>query len=144
MTKSKAPSRSAAAPMSKGKAKSGGGIAGNKVVRPKPVAGRDNRAVNPGGADQLGAATANKRSSVPLMGGPGYKPNVSDGNYLAFTTECKPGGSRTTYPSGFQSLHGKPVQAERDTGVDVPAKGMGKAPPLDERRERGSAMKGKG
>jgi hypothetical protein len=105
----------------KGPAKSGGGFSSRQHVKVKPVAGKDNRAVNPGAVAQLGAHVG--KNPTPLMGGPGYKPNVSDGNYVAMTTECKAGGSRKIYPSGFQALTGKPVQAEVEKRPDPSSTG---------------------
>jgi hypothetical protein len=109
-------SRKAAQPQGRGgPIRSGGGLKSNKVVTPKPVAGKDNQAVNPGGADALGQHGKNQ---TPLMGGPGYKPGVGDGNYRAWTCEQGPGGGRTVYQSGYQSLHGTPVQGEKSTAPD--------------------------
>src|SRR6266699_5546808 len=109
------------------RAKSGGGLHGNKVVRPTPVAGKDNRAINPGGADGLGQ---HGRNIPPLEGGPGYKPNVSDGNYKAWNCPQGPGGGRTVYPSGYQDQHGSVRQAEHNPSPHTPGTRGHKAGPL--------------
>ena len=111
MTKSKA-----AQPMAKGKPRSQG-LESNKLVRPGQRYGNAKASiVNPGGADQLGQHLKN---ATPLFGGSFKQEDL--GNYRAGTTECKVGGSRDIYPSGYQSLHGTPVKAEVDRRPDPPA-----------------------
>ena len=106
------------APQKKGKATSGGGLLGNKVKKVTPVAGGDNRAVNPGYAGvALGGMYG--KNPTPMDGGPGYKPNVSDGNYRAWTCPQGPGGGRTVYRSGTQGLRG-PVEHSEDQRVPDP------------------------
>jgi hypothetical protein len=107
-----------AAPMSKGKPTSGGGLTSNKHHKVPLKAGqRRVDAVSPGGADQLGQAMGRRRAVEPLVEG---KPKAATdlGNYRAEHCEQGPGGGRTIYESGYQALHGTPVQGESNPSPD--------------------------
>jgi hypothetical protein len=107
---------------------SGGGIRGLKV---KTVPGNygppSTNVVHPGAVSELGYATGGKRTgdrvgsenyARPLYGAPSGQ--VKSGNQVAWETNCKPGGSREVYRTGYQSLHGQPAQGVKDTAPDVP------------------------
>jgi hypothetical protein len=93
-----------AAPQSRSKARSGGGITSNKRrevgVRVGPPR---TDVVSVGGVSELGARTAVPRQDLIKR----TAPQVRSGNDVAETTVCGPGGSRNIYPSGFQALSGK-------------------------------------
>jgi hypothetical protein len=91
------------------KAKSGGGIRGNKVrqvgVRTGPPR---TDVVSVEAVSELGARTAFPKPDLIK----GTAPQVRSGNDVAASTICGPGGSRTIYKSGFQALSGKVSQGE--------------------------------
>jgi hypothetical protein len=104
-----------AAPQSRGKATSGGGISGNKR---KEVGYRGGKrtldAVSVQAVSELGARTAVKRA--PLVKS---TPNdfVPLGNELSANIKCGPGGGRKIYPTGFQSLSGPVSKGEGNIGA---------------------------
>jgi hypothetical protein len=75
-----------------GKARSGGGLTSNKLVRPSVKAGppRSNK-VSIAATDALGQQLAYKRPNLIK----GTMPQVPMGNAVAAQTVCGPGGSRT-------------------------------------------------
>jgi hypothetical protein len=86
------------------------GGSGSRVVVSKPVrTGKPNRAVRPGGADQIGTsvgshATNRKKElpyrGVPVFGGPAIASEL--GNKIAAQTKCGVGGSRVIHKTGSQ------------------------------------------
>jgi hypothetical protein len=93
-----------------GKATSGGGITSNKRREVGYRGGkRTLDAMSPQAVSELGAQTAYKKA--PLVKA---TPNdfVPMGNTVAAATKCGPGGSRTIYKSGFQSLSGPVSKGE--------------------------------
>ena len=99
--------------MSKGKARSGGGIRSNKVRQiGNRVGPPRTNVISPQAVTELGMATNWPRQ--PLV--KGTAPQVRSGNDVAATTVCGPGGSRTIYKSGYQDLHGKVSQGEGKIG----------------------------
>jgi hypothetical protein len=115
--------------------RSGGGALGNKVknvresTREKPRV----RAASPGVVSAWGAHLGNHVTGeggrkMPFkqekLYSPGFQP-CEFGNSKALEgsgSGAKPGGgNRTVYRTGFQSLHGNPVQGVKDYSVDVPA-----------------------
>jgi hypothetical protein len=84
------------------KARSGGGITGNKNVKIGVKGGSPKtNVVNPAGATQLGAMVV--KNPVPLYAGQA-KAAVPMGNALATNVgKGGPGTGRTVYPSGTQS-----------------------------------------
>jgi hypothetical protein len=99
--------------------------------------------VSPGGVSEIGSAigsTVKPGSLGNSYGGTSAAQRVMDGkvkhptpmgNAVAYGTKCGPGGSRNIYKSGYQALHGTPVQGpsrpERDIlsefGPDLRGKG---------------------
>lgn len=107
------------APMSSGKAKSGGGIASNKTKKvPLTVGQRRVDAVSPGGVSELGAIVGNNPKSL-IDARPQDRTDL--GNYLAEQVVCGPGGSRTIYKSGSQDMHGSVKHGEAQRVPDPPA-----------------------
>jgi hypothetical protein len=98
------------------KIKSGGGLTSNKVVHSKggKVEPRS-RAVNPGGADQLGQAMANRRSMPPLEAGPGYKEPKGPTSLMVNGPK---GQGRELHPCGSQGFHGTAVAGVAETSPD--------------------------
>jgi hypothetical protein len=108
-----------AAPQSRGKATSGGGISGNKRKEVGYKGGkRTLDAVSVQAVSELGAAVGYKRA--PLVKA---TPNdrVELGNTLAASAVCGPGGSRTIYKTGYQDLRGPVSRGEGKigTGKDI-------------------------
>jgi len=111
------------------RAKSGGGITSNKLKSVGVKAGPSNtNVVSPRGVSQLGYATGSQLKGAESYGTKNTALSVFErkaaeqplGNAVATNVGAGgPGTGRTTYPSGYQSLHGKPVQgstpAPRDT-----------------------------
>jgi hypothetical protein len=100
-----------AAPQSRSKAKSGGGIDGNKRREVGYRGGkRTLDAVSVQAVSELGARTAFKKP--PLVKS---TPNdfVPLGNTLAAACPLGPGGGRTVYASGYQDQHGAAAKGER-------------------------------
>jgi hypothetical protein len=98
-----------AAPMSRGSAKSGGGISSNKHKKvPLNVGQRRVDAVSPAGSDQIGQALKN---AAPLVEG---RPKAASdlGNWTSEHCPAGPGGGRTVYESGSQTMTGKPSYGE--------------------------------
>jgi hypothetical protein len=94
-----------AAPQSRSKSRSGGGIDSNKRREVGYRGGkRTLDAINPASADYLGQRTAFKKP--PLVES---TPNdfVAMGNTLAAACPQGPGGGRTVYERGTVSVHGK-------------------------------------
>jgi hypothetical protein len=100
-----------AAPQSRAKARSGGGITSNKLRQVPVRAGkRTLDAVSPSGVADLGASIGYKR--VPLVKST-PKDFVPLGNSLTNNVgEGGPGTGRTIYPSGYQCQHGTPAKGE--------------------------------
>jgi hypothetical protein len=99
-----------AAPQSRSKAKSGGGIQSNKRREVGYRGGkRTLDAVSVQAVSELGARTAYKKS--PLVKS---TPNdfVPLGNSLAAACPQGPGGGRTVYASGYQDQHGAAAKGE--------------------------------
>jgi hypothetical protein len=103
-----------------GKARSGGGLTSNKLVRPKIKAGppRTN-VISPSAVADIGASIGYKR--LPLI--KGTAPQVPMGNDLATNVgRGAPGAGRTIYPSGYQCQTGpaapgqKGIEGKADRG----------------------------
>jgi hypothetical protein len=98
-----------AAPQSRSKARSGGGIRVNKLrqvgVRTGPPR---TDVVSVGAVSELGARTAIPRQDLIK----GTAPQVRSGNDVAESTVCGPGGSRTVYKTGYQALSGPVSKGE--------------------------------
>jgi hypothetical protein len=91
------------------RAKSGGGIRGNKNVNVRVKAGPPRtEVISPSGVAAIGASISYPRQ--PLV--KGTAPQVKSGNQVAAETVCGPGGSRTIYRTGYQDLHGKASPGE--------------------------------
>jgi hypothetical protein len=102
-------SKKRAAPQSRGKATSGGGIRGNKVRQVGYRSGPPRtEVISPSGVADLGASINYPRQ--PLV--KGTAPQVRSGNDVAASTVCGPGGSRTIYKFGTEGVHGKVSQGE--------------------------------
>jgi hypothetical protein len=103
-----------AAPQSRSKAKSGGGYSSNKR-REVPVRTGPPRTdvVSVEAVSELGARTAFPKPDLIK----GTAPQVRSGNDVAASTVCGPGGSRTIYKTGFQSLRGPVSQGEGNIGA---------------------------
>jgi hypothetical protein len=113
--------RTQAAPMNKGRSRSGGGIRTNKKVE-KPVVYGKRRldAIDPGYADQIGQAI-DPRARIPLYAG-NPKDYADLGNYCATKVGVGgPGADRNVYEHGFQGLHGTVVKGEVNRSPDPPA-----------------------
>jgi hypothetical protein len=98
--------------------KSGGGLTSNKVVHAK--AGKTeprSKAINPGGADQLGAAQAVKRAVVPLEAGAGYSPPVGP---TSFMVNGPKGQGRTVSRCGSQGQHGPANYGQAESSLIPP------------------------
>src|SRR5215510_10382862 len=96
------------------RAKSGGGIQSNKLVRPGVKAGpaRTN-IVSPASASQLGQAVSFKRDPLPI----GTASETPLGNQLATNVgKGGPGAGRTVMRSGSQAQHGAPNLGESPRG----------------------------
>jgi hypothetical protein len=94
------------------RANAGGGLGSNKVSHGSyPKQEPKARAVNPGGAAQIGSAMGNhtteggtlKNPAVPLYAGPGYAAKGPT------PTVPGPGGGRTVYTHSTQDQHGQPA-----------------------------------
>jgi hypothetical protein len=106
---------------------SGGGQGMNKNVKQTVRTGAPKRAVNPGGAGQIGASqgdhvTEKRQGSgyrgEKLFAGTGYPSKL--GNEVAASTTCGPGGSREVMRSGSQGTHGAPNPGSpRPKGPDI-------------------------
>jgi hypothetical protein len=107
------------------RAKSGGGATLNKRKEVPVRTGKpQTNKILPAGASQLGqqkgdhSTERRKPSPNPLVQlRDGSAAQVDSGNRRA--VECKPGpgGGREIFRSGYQSLHGKPVQGEPASAV---------------------------
>jgi hypothetical protein len=106
-----------AAPQSRGKAQSGGGIRGNKV---RDVGYRGGKrtldAISVEAVSDLGARTAYKKAPLVKATPRDFVPL---GNELSANIECGPGGGRTIYKTGFQALSGKVSQGEGKIGSNA-------------------------
>jgi hypothetical protein len=93
-----------------GKARSGGGIRGNKNVKIGVNAGpRRTNVISPSAVADVGAAIGYKR--LPLI--KATAPQVPLGNELATNVgRGAPGAGRTVYPCGYQDQHGTPAKGE--------------------------------
>jgi hypothetical protein len=125
---------------------SGGGITSNKLVRPGVRSGPPNtNVINPRGVSQFGYAAGGRMMGPERYTGEntaqpvkqGTMPQVPLGNAVAGNVGGGgPGTGRTVYKSGFQGMHGTPVQgsspAPRDTlseyGRDMPSASMVRRP----------------
>jgi hypothetical protein len=86
------------------KAKSGGGITSNKLVRPSVRTGQPNKGTSPAAADYLGQATAFKKESVGAI--PAYNSSKL-GNEVALNVgKGGVGTGRTVHHCGSQGTHG--------------------------------------
>jgi hypothetical protein len=123
------------------RARSGGGITMNKNVSGKVRGGsRSADVVSPAGVSQLGAmqgsrlkesgSYTNQSSATPVFSGSKANP-VQFGNVKALDVGAGGVGTgRTIYKSGYQSLHGQPVQGStharrgliEEFGPDVPGR----------------------
>jgi hypothetical protein len=100
-----------------GKARSGGGITSNKLVRPKiRVAPRTTDVVSPSGVADIGASISYPRQ--PVIKGTAQD-RAPMGNDLAASCKQGPGGGRDIYKSGFQSLHGAVAKGEGKIGPNA-------------------------
>jgi hypothetical protein len=86
------------------KAKSGGGITSNKLVRPEVRTGQPYKGTSPAAADYLGQATAFKKENVGA--GPAYTGSKL-GNEVALNVgKGGVGTGRTVHHCGSQGTHG--------------------------------------
>jgi hypothetical protein len=93
-------------------------------TEPKP------KAVNPGGAAQIGGAQAKPRAVEPLYGGAGYRNPVGPTSTLV----CGPKGQgRTVSRCGSQGQHGSPNYGLDRTAKQITTE-MDKSIPLDQKR----------
>jgi hypothetical protein len=116
------------------KIKSGGGYTLNKRKEvPVRYGHRASNVANPNAVAELGMAMSGQRrdgtvtglnTSSPLFGG-SFK-QVAGGNELAARCPAGPGGGREIYKTGYQSLHGKPVQGVPSNSPDVNTTAPGK------------------
>jgi hypothetical protein len=98
------------------RAKSGGGIRGNKNVNVRVKAGPPRTdIVSPSAVSNLGESLNYKRPALIK----GTAKQVPSGNDVAASTVCGPGGSRNIYPTGFQALSGKVSQGEGKIGPNA-------------------------
>jgi hypothetical protein len=112
------------------KARSGGGITGNKVVQKRESTREKTsaRGVNVSGVSGLGKMRGNsvtERGPLPfkkegLYGGPAPIA-VPLGNTKTVDPKPGPGAGRTIHRSGSQNQWGAPRGGEADTAPDVPA-----------------------
>jgi hypothetical protein len=120
---------------------SGGGIQSSKLVRVGVNAGPSNsRIIDPRGVSQLGYSPGStirkgggytaENSALPML--QGTMKQVPLGNQLATNVgKGSPGAGRQVYKSGYQSLHGQPVQGSTPQpkdilsafGPDIPGRG---------------------
>ena len=109
------------------KARSGGGIQGNKNVKVPVRTGSNAKGVNPGGADQLGQHVGRRQAATPLYGGPApTAAKVPLGNEIATNVgKGGPGAGRTTYARGTQATHGpvNPGEGNRPEGRGFDVRG---------------------
>src|SRR5262245_21382571 len=97
------------------KAKSGGGILGNKNVKVGVRTGSPSKATSPGAASQLGQSTAFNKEQVER--GRGDRSPVKLGNEVALNVSGGgPGKGREVHKSGSQGLWGPPNQGESPRG----------------------------
>jgi hypothetical protein len=111
------------------KSTSGGGISSNKLVCVGVKGGsRTTQVVSPRGVSQLGIAQGGKLRREGSFTGintannvfEGNKPAATQmGNAVAASTVCGVGGSRTIYKTGYQSMHGDPVQGSTPAPKDI-------------------------
>jgi len=86
------------------KAKSGGGITSNKLVRPSVRTGQPYRGSSPAAADYLGQSTAFKKENVEVR--PAYTGSKL-GNEIALNVGAgAPEAGRTVHHCGSQGTHG--------------------------------------
>src|SRR5262245_10088871 len=99
------------------KARSGGGITSNKLVRPSVKVGPPStNKVNPERVAQIGAET--QFTKPPLI--TGTMPQVPLGNAVALNVGAGgPGTGRTIYKTGSQSQHGPAIGLTKPTGRDI-------------------------
>jgi hypothetical protein len=106
----------------------GGGIQSSKLVRVGVRTGPPNtRIINPVGVAQLGAAQGGRmkgpesftgiNTAVPILQGTARR--VRSGNAVAASTVAGPGGSRTIYKSGYQSLTPPARPMDGQKGRDI-------------------------
>jgi hypothetical protein len=121
------------------KARSGGGLTSNKLVRPSIRGGkRTLDAISPSAVADLGAAIGYKRQ--PLVKST-PKDFVALGNELATNVgQGGPGTGRTVYPSGYQCQTGPAAKGEGGTqgAVDRGPRAILDAPPAN----RGAVRRG--
>ena len=92
------------------KAKSGGGLTSNKLVRPSIKTGQPYKGSSPAAADYIGQATAFKKEAVEM--GPAYTGSKL-GNEVALNVgKGGAGAGRTTHHCGSQGQHGSPNRGE--------------------------------
>lgn len=98
--------------MAKHRGLSGGGIESRRVVyKPLVIGQRRLDDIRAGRTDYIGQTVAFDKGPLAQAR---PKDRTDLGNYLAEKCPRGPGGGRTIYRSGFQALHGTPVQAEKD------------------------------
>jgi hypothetical protein len=113
------------------KVKSGGGLGMSKVVRAKaPKVEPKSRAINPGGADQLGQAMALKRAVTPLEAGPGYSTPVGPTSGMVNGPK---GQGRELHRCGSQGFHGAASQGQPTEPKQITTE-LPKSIPLDQKR----------
>ena len=111
------------------KAKSGGGIQGNKVRQSRSDVKVEPRAekVNVEAVAQQGAQLAFQRRG--LIQGKGYEPKPMGPTGISgkFNSANQgPGSGRTVMPTGSQSMYGSPAKGEVNRAPDPPATSPGR------------------
>jgi hypothetical protein len=96
--------------MTMSKARSGGGITSNKLVRPGVKNPTQTRSISPTGASELGSAMGSLKghgnAATPLFDGKAV-PQTNFGNEVARNVgKGGPGTGRTVYKTGTQQMHG--------------------------------------
>jgi hypothetical protein len=114
--------------MSKGH-KPGGGIKSRQKVSVAQRLGQPRERIRPTGVAQYGQAQGSHVTGAEGGGGDlnyhGVKAHTGkpglqsrEGNMVAATTVCGPGGSRTIYKTGVQGVHGNANPGKPMSGVD--------------------------
>jgi hypothetical protein len=101
------------------KAKSGGGLTSNKLVRPEVRTGSPYKGTSPAAASQLGQSTSFRKENVGV--GPAYTGSKL-GNEVALNVgKGGVGTGRTVHHCGSQGTHGNvnPGQVRPKQGYDI-------------------------
>jgi hypothetical protein len=112
-----------------GKSTSGGGISSNKLVRVGVKSGApSSNKISPRGVSQFGYATGSmlrgehnyttKKSALPVN--MGTMKQIPLGNQLSTNVgKGGPGAGRTIHRTGYQGMHGSPVQCSTPAPRDI-------------------------